>query len=88
MSTQTMATAGPWVVVTFMQINNEKEQAEKGKVQNVEFGGKRNIRKYSRVKSNAQGEKSDSKWNKGSGDLRERPHLAKFSTSEKAQGSC
>ena len=55
-----------------MQIYNEKEQSE----QSVQFEEKRNT-------GGKSTEKPDAKWNKGSGDLRARPHPAKLPTCEK-----
>jgi hypothetical protein len=52
-----------------MQIYNEKEQSE----QSVQFEEKRNT-------GGKSTEKPDAKWNKGSGDLRARPHTAKLPT--------
>ena len=56
-----------------MQIYNEKEQAEKGKIQKVQFEQKKSTREL----------RLDLKWNKGSGDLRSRPHPDKPLTCEK-----
>ena len=55
------------LVVTLMQIYNEKEQA---KTQNIQFDEKRDTRTYSGVKSSAQGNeqfkgKTKAKWNRG-----------------------
>ena len=67
-----------------MQIYNEMEQAEQGKIQNVQFEEKRSTRKGNGAKSSTQRDKKfkenpNAKWNKGSGDFRARPHPAKFS---------
>lgn len=56
-----------------MQICNEKEQDEHGKIQNVQFEEKRSTRKKFK-------EKSDPKLTKGSGDLMARPHSAVLPT--------
>ena len=56
-----------------MQIYDEKEQAEQGKLQNVQLEEKMSTRKCDQIK-----EKPHTKWNKGSGDLRARAHPAKI----------
>jgi hypothetical protein len=53
-------------VVILIQTYTEKEQAEQGKLQNVQFEEKSNTMKKLK-------EKPDYKWNKWSGDLRARP---------------
>jgi hypothetical protein len=45
-------------VVILMQIYNEREQAEQGKIQNVQFEKNRNTRKCNQSKSSAQGDGS------------------------------
>ena len=54
----------------------------------MQFKEKRGTRKWNGAKSCVQGddhikEKSDAKWNKGSGDFRARSHPAKLPTCEK-----
>lgn len=57
---------------------DEKEQDEQGKIKIAHLEEERSTRKYKQII-----EKSDAKWKKGSGDLRARPHPAKFPTCEK-----
>ena len=71
-----------------MQIYTEKEQAKQGKIQNADFKAKGGIWKYNRANSSAPEDKKFNrkpvpKWNKRSGDLRERAYSAKLSTCEK-----
>lgn len=62
-----------WLLVTpLMQRCNQKEKDKQGKTQNVIFKEKEGTVKYKKAKINVQGdkivkEKSDAKWNKGSG---------------------
>ena len=46
------------LLAILMQIYNEKEQAEKGKIQNVQFEEKGGTGKHKGAKSSAQGDKS------------------------------
>ena len=66
-----------------MKMYNEKEQAEQGKLQNVNFEEKKNTKKWNGAKFCVQGDKQIKKWNKGSGNLKARSHPAKFPTCEK-----
>ena len=66
------------LVVTLMKIYNEKEQAEQGKLQNVNFEEKKSTKKWNRDKFWVQGDTWMKKWNKGSGVLREKSHTAEF----------
>ena len=64
-----------------MRIYNEKEKVKEEKiqhVQHVQFEKKRGTRKYNHIK-----EKPDAKCNKGSSDLRARPHFYKLLDCEK-----
>ena len=45
------------LVVSLMKIYNEKEQAEQGKLQNVNFEEKKSTRKWNGAKSCVQGDK-------------------------------
>jgi hypothetical protein len=78
-----------WLLVfTLMQIYNETEQSEQGKSQSIEFEGKRDIRNWNATQSCVQDdkkvkEKPDVKCNKGSCDLRARPHPAMLPTCER-----
>jgi hypothetical protein len=75
-----------WLLaITLVQVCNEKEQTEQGNIQNAYFEEKR---KCNGANPSAQGgnkfkEKPDPIWNKGSGDLRARPHPAKHPAGEK-----
>ena len=72
----------------------KKSKLSKGKVLNVQVGGVENSTKnFNRVKSSAQEdkrfkEKSNAKWNRGSGDLRTRPEPAKLLICEKQLMNC
>ena len=57
-------------MVTLMQIYNEKEQAEQGKIQNVQFE-KRDTGNGKQIK-----EKPGATWNQRSSDLRAKPQLS------------
>lgn len=46
-----------WLVVTLMQIHNDKEQAQEGKIENLQFEEKMNLRKFNAAKFYAQGNK-------------------------------
>ena len=61
-----------------MKIYKEKEQAEQDKIQNENFEGKGNTRKWNRAKFWVQRNKWIKEWDKGSGDLRTRSHPDKF----------
>lgn len=68
-----------------MDIYNEKEQAEQGKIQNTQFEEKRSTMNYIGTKYSVQGdtkfkEKSDAQWAKESGDFRVRTHSSKLPT--------
>jgi hypothetical protein len=63
------------LVAGFMQIYNEKEQAEQGKIQNE--------KKRGTMKCKQINEKADAVWNKGSGDLRAKCHPDMLPTYEK-----
>lgn len=78
-----------WLLGTLMQICNGKEQAgQKGNTKGA-VGGKRSSRKCAvGAKPCAQGDKKlkdkpDANWNKGSGDLKARPHPVKLPACEK-----
>ena len=76
------------LVFTFMQIYNEKEQAEQGRIQNVQFEKKGGTRKWNEAKSRVKGdkqikEKPDIIWDKWSGNLMARSYPAKLPTYEK-----
>ncbi|KAL6053809.1 hypothetical protein STEG23_030631 [Scotinomys teguina] len=45
------------LVITFIEIYNEKEKVEQGKIQNVQFEEKMSTRKYNGAKSSVQGDK-------------------------------
>lgn len=77
-----------FLVITVMQIYNNRRNLDEEKYKTVQFEEKNSTRKYNGVKSSAKGntvfkEKSNSKWDKYCGDLRSRPHPAKFTTCEK-----
>ena len=66
-----------------MDIYNEKEQAEQGKIQNTQFEEKRSTMNYIGTKYGVQGdtkfkEKPNAQWDKESGDFRVRPHSSKL----------
>ena len=66
----------------------KENKLDKKKYKMHSFRRKRAPKKYNGLKSSDQGnkkfnEKPDAKWNKGSGDLRARPHPAKLPTCEK-----
>ena len=66
------------LVASLMQIYNEKEQAEQGKRESVQFVEKRGTRKCKQSK-----EKPNTNCNIRSGDLRARPHPTKLPSYEK-----
>lgn len=56
-----------WLLITLLQVYNEKEKAGQKEIQNTQFVEKKIIRKFSvGAKACAErGKKPDEKWNKG-----------------------
>ena len=68
------------LVVTLMQTYNEKEKVRQGQILHIHLEDKRRSRKNAGANASSQREKPGFEWNKGSGDLRARPHPAKLPT--------
>lgn len=73
-SKQPSVDCATWLLVaSVMEIYNEKEQVEQGKMQNVQIVEERDTRRCKQIT-----EKRATNWNKGSGGLRTRPMQLSF----------
>lgn len=83
----------PSMTINGLNICDKKEQTDQGKIQDVQFERRGSTRKFNAAKSCVQGdkkmkEKTDTRWNEGSGDPRARPQSTKLPTSEKELKKC